>query len=452
MQNLAVTWETVPGATHRLSLIDITFAQPVTLINNQTVTGGSFTIPVSQFTVGRYYRVDIVATVSGRNLSSSRIFTIGQILPEILSPLNDRVQIEPEGLVVTWREVPGATYQFTLVNRNTNATVIATGVTGTSFRIFERYLTPGHRFRIEVAATLGGHTVRSWREFDVIAPLQPPSVGITVTVLDGNGWPIQGAYVHFLRSGSTPQARNRTFRTNANGIAFYPNAPVADFRINVTHPHFVSNSNTSGRLERTNITSVQTASFVMAESSARLRSFGWANVLEGIGTRPYRISSVYGHRYMPGFEWHSGVDINEYVVGRGEGNMIFSAFTGEVVDVFLNGGGAGFGANVRFADERSETYYFMRYMHMQQRPMVNRISAGTNSPASVNLTVGMTLFINEHFGFLGNTGRSFGPHLHIDVHRQNSHNFVAARANEVDPRAFFAPGFVNPWPNMFVQP
>jgi len=457
--SLPVTWETLPGTTQqRLSLIDLSTSPPTTRINNQLVTGGSFTIPVGHFVAGRNYMVEVVATVSGRNLISRRVFTVGQILPTILSPFTDRVQIEPEGLLVEWQEVPGATYQFTLENITTGAIPIVVAATGTSFRILARYLIPGHHYRIEVAATVGGQTVRSWREFTVIEPPPPPNAGITVTVLDPNGWPVVGALVHIMRE-SNPNApvnqRERlevANRTNNNGVAFFTNTEIGSvgtYGINVTHPEFVStgatstpaSSNNDNRpnFVRSNASRADEIEFSFAERSQPLRNFGWWNVLQDMHTLPYQTNSIFGWRedtpFPHNFDWHNGIDFNLPTRGAIRDHRIYSAFRGYVTGVSLNTTGMGYAVTMRFEDRDNRVNYYMRYMHMIGTPLVSS---------------DVYLRHRTHIGNVGNTGNSFGYHLHLDVHRVPSGvRFGGSnRAQQIDPRAFFPPGFVNTRPHI----
>jgi len=281
--------------------------------------------------------------------------------------------------------------------------------------------------------------------------------GIAVTVLDRDGNPISGALVQFLRSAATSAERSNTFITGTNGIVFFPNAPNANYRINVTHPHFASTGETSRALARTSSASVQNETFVMRYSSVAFRRLGWQNVLPDMDVQSnHRVSSVFGYRIMSVFEWHNGIDLVSNVTPN-EGRRVYSAFTGAVVAVFGTPPrpgvparphqSMGFGANVRFHDDDNNAYYFLRYMHMRD------FTAVVRDGVTINLDTPMTLYIGEHFGFLGNTGRSYGPHLHIDIHRRNSSTFVVSeRTEQIDPRAFFPISFADPWHNLNVRP
>jgi len=76
MLPLNVTWQAITGATHRLTLFNMTTGS--TPINNQIVTGNSSTIPESLLTAGHQFRVQISATLGGRTFISNRVFFVEQ--------------------------------------------------------------------------------------------------------------------------------------------------------------------------------------------------------------------------------------------------------------------------------------------------------------------------------------------------------------------------------------
>jgi len=302
--------------------------------------------------------------------------------------------------------------------------------------------------RFTVSATL--HAV--WRS----------NVGINVTVVDGSGNPISGAYVHFLRAGNI----SRTYRTGSDGVAIFPNAPAGRYGINVTHPRYASTPQTSTPLERyirghrpdgnpiwadrpafvrDNTNQVQHVSFTMTELRSTFRNFdpSWVDVLPDMHIQSnHRVSFIFGWRYMgSGFGWHNGIDLVSNVHPNA-GRQILSAFDGVVVQVFPNNSYAGYGANVRFDDEDNGAFYFLRYMHMERHPQIS----------GRNLARWDELYAGQAFGRVGNTGDSFGAHLHIDIHRQDTPDWLGRNVdNIIDPRAFFSSNFANPW-NINIQP
>ena len=292
----------------------------------------------------------------------------------------------------------------------------------------------------------------------MIEPPPPPNAGITVTVLDGNGWPIQGAYVQFLRHANLPEGvrQSNTFRTDANGVAFFRVAPADTYGINVTHPDFASTHETTRTITRNDRSAIQSEPpIIMREHSSTLRNLGWRNVLPDMHIQGnHQISSVYGrrrflHNGVIRWEFHNGIDL----VGEDHittpGREIRSAFTGDVVQVFRNDRSRGHAATVRFRDRDTGIYYFMRYMHMQAFPQVQREWQWVD----LNDSGSMTVNANERIGLVGTTGSSTSDHLHIDVQRQNTRSWDGSSwYRTIDPRAFFAPDFANPWPSLNVQP
>ena len=321
-------------------------------------------------------------------------------------------------------------------------------VNGTSFTIPQWQLVKGHEYRITVSATVGSNVTWDERTFWISPP--PPQTGINVTVTNSLGRPISNALVQFVNNAGTVIS----YRTNASGMALFPNAPVQTYGINVTHPNFASTSATSMRLSRTNATHVQSVTIVMTEASSGFRSLGWglgwgpgwAHVLEGMGTvanPTYRISSVYGYRAWGGraLHAHNGVDIVMHT-GVSEGRRVNSPFEGTVVHIYRNTGAAGYGIVLSYFDYDSGTEYFVRFLHLQHHP--RRLN-------NTNLAAGNTVTAGEHVGRLGNTGDSSGAHLHMDVHRNFDPTVTGNFSRSVDPRVFFADGLIRQWNGLNIQ-
>jgi len=158
---------------------------------------------------------------------------------------------------------------------------------------------------------------------------------------------------------------------------------------------------------------------------------------------------------MPGFGWHSGLDFNlpgNDSQGRNLSryHRIYSAFTGDVINSGSHPASMGYFVITQFVDRYNGYNYYMRYMHMIAPPLVRR---GTDVIGGRALPDGYT---PTHIGNVGNTGNSQNYHLHLDVHRaphdpDNPSNPVFAgsdRSQQIDPHAFFQPGFVNPRPQI----
>ena len=270
--------------------------------------------------------------------------------------------------------------------------------------------------------------------FALWEPLPDPTAGITVTVYSPAGLPLQGALVQFVECISNGRGeRSYGYITDANGRAFFPNAPSGDYGINVTHRDFIStHDSTSRRINRSGANQIQTESFTMTRRASDFRRMDWGPVLEDMRTPTnprYRITSVYGYRSWANrsLRFHSGIDINEPVDNRGEGRILLSPFNGRVVQESFDASRGNF-IVLEYEDDISGTFFYVRYLHMQRRSHLN----GGNT-----VNTGMPV------GFLGNTGDSGAAHLHLDVHHGASAN--THDSNSIDPRAFFPENFATPF-------
>ena len=291
---------------------------------------------------------------------------------------------------------------------------------------------PGEQ--VTAAITIGGS-----------APELPPGISVRVTNLDGQ--PVVGGLVQFVSSfGST-----RTYRTNSDGIAFYPSAPVDTYGINFTHRDWASTSSTSRSLTRssTNVNQVQHVTFTPTTSASTFRNLGWSPILESMGTTSspaYQVSSVYGWRSFWDqkgrrwrFEEHPGIDIVSIISGSSEGKRLYSPFSGTVERIYEDPNqGNGYGIVIRYMT--GATTYYVRYLHMQSQP----IKANNDF-----WEAGNSVNAGDLVGHLGNTGNSTGPHLHMDVHRDYNPVTTHSFSNSIDP--FYADGFIRQWWELNIQ-
>lgn len=94
-----------------------------------------------------------------------------------------------------------------------------------------------------------------------------------------------------------------------------------------------------------------------------------------------------------GFTWyHKGIDI-----GGGVGTPVTAAQNGEVAEVYNSGWNWGYGTNIVI---RGDNGYSTLYAHM----------SGTNVSLGQRVAAGKTLI-----GWVGMTGRTTGPHLHLEI-------------------------------------
>jgi len=352
------------------------------------------------------------------------------------------------------------------VSHNNGAWVIAQGMVGHSFT---GLAVGGHTFRVRAVNTAGAGAHVSAAATVVAPPTPPPpSAGITVTVVDGSGRPIQGATVQFLRRTHPAAGANRFHLTNANGVAFFPNAAAGRYGINVTHPDFASTSHTSTPYTfvtednvrrrvpdfyRHRADQIQTVSFTMSERSSTFRNLNWGPMLYSSGSptnRTLRISSVYGWR-----EWannpiniHNGVDIVA-MTGDNWGRPLLAPFDGLVVSIFEgrwgSSSGGGLGLTMQYRCSRSRDHFYVRYFHMQNYPV---------RANDTRLRVNDRVSRGEHVGRMGDTPWWTGSdglthrtpvHLHVDVHRNYHATSTSVWRHTIDPNAFFAPGQFQPW-------
>jgi len=384
------------------------------------------------------------------------LFAVWQRNPIITSPVVDMEIVSLGALHVTWEALANAVYRLTLRNTTTQQIIINQQVGGTSFTIHAHHLVEGDDYELVVTATTSPNNwvSSSSREFTVG---QPP--GIMVTVMRG-GWPVSGAYVQFIHGGNVSnnapaiERNNVTFVTDASGVAFFPNAPNRNYRINVTHPNLVSNRDTSILLTR-NAQSprIQNEVVVMGAPNDTLRALNWVDVLpttfpnSDIVYEQPRISSVFGHRFFRSsstWSWHRGIDLVSATEGNARNRRIASAFTGTLARVDHNEDFRGYSITARFFDVDNGIFYFAEYQHMIAIPQVIRNGVATN------ITIATELRAGEVIGRIGNTGDSQADHLHFGVFWNNVNDFRRNDDHVMDPRAFFPHDFALPWNDLNV--
>ncbi len=113
---------------------------------------------------------------------------------------------------------------------------------------------------------------------------------------------------------------------------------------------------------------------------------GWRNPLDP----GYNVGDGFEYREWSELKWHYGFDM-----GAGEGTPIYAAGPGTVVHAMRNGA---FGNQVRIDHGGG---YVTGYAHMI------RFAPG--------IKAGDTVAGGQVIGYVGNTGRSYGNHLHFDV-------------------------------------
>lgn len=129
------------------------------------------------------------------------------------------------------------------------------------------------------------------------------------------------------------------------------------------------------------------------------------------GTKNLRITDRYAAPRPRGRK-HAGLDI-----AADAGTPIISPVKGKVFQVRNEGKGKGYGYYIDIEDEATGVVY--RYGHLQELPP---------------LKAGDAIGVGDPIGKVGNTGRSFGPHLDLSIRRDRK-NFYGFKGS-TDPEAW----------------
>ncbi|WP_163537252.1 peptidoglycan DD-metalloendopeptidase family protein [Gracilibacillus sp. YIM 98692] len=134
-------------------------------------------------------------------------------------------------------------------------------------------------------------------------------------------------------------------------------------------------------------------------------------VSDGAFMRPATgsVTSTFGYRAFNGGSFHNGIDIGKN--GRSHDVPIVASASGVVR---LSDRSSSYGNWVIITHQIEGTTFETVYAHMKNR--------------AVN--VGDTVSKGEFLGYMGNTGKSFGAHLHFEVHSPSWNN---AKSNKMDP-------------------
>jgi len=444
-------------ATHQVAIGTPIDGLPSVFRPGYTLVGWAFSpVPID----------GIIITQIGEVHHGITLFAIWQRNP-ILTNFGSSPFVYNQNLTVTWELVAGATYRIILRDMTDNARIVLDRqVSGTSFTIPASYLVANRTYLVEVEATT---RPMNWVSRDMRTIVVRERPGIRVTVMTPDGQRVPGALVQFMRTTGSSGV-NTFIETGSDGVAFFANAPVGRYTVNVTHPFLVSSSHTSTRVDDNDspdfihvngtaehpvtITMRAPDPFGAVSGISPFLGLQWGPMLDNMGTPAnptYYISSVYGWREFRarGTEWHDGIDIipRMYPI-YGTRRPLLAPFDGEVAGTFESryGGTAGFGIIMEYFCSELGAYFYVRYLHMYDLP---KREDGTQ------LRIGHTFEEGERVGFIGNTPFNWSnsenryvptsPHLHVDVHINFLPSRNSSRLHTIDPRAFMTPNILMPW-------
>lgn len=143
----------------------------------------------------------------------------------------------------------------------------------------------------------------------------------------------------------------------------------------------------------------------------------------GVSLNPFKFTSRYGWRKLDGsIQWHSGIDFSKY---RDYDQPIGAAYDGKVVGLVTGYDKDGDTANYVAVYHPGQGITGL-YYHM--------------SKAADGLKVGDEVKAGNIIGYQGNSGHSYGAHLHFQVNRGEGIKW----GQDIDPGPFVTTGIFNP--------
>lgn len=128
-----------------------------------------------------------------------------------------------------------------------------------------------------------------------------------------------------------------------------------------------------------------------------------------------KITDRFGPRILNGKpSYHYGLDIAHRLPGQAKGHVIVSVKDGVVDQAIWNSKSAGIFARIKHTDEDG-TVTYSRYLHM----------------SAMYIGYGDKVVQGQVIGRVGNTGNSFGAHLHLEI--------MDSRGKRMDPLRFIRP-------------
>lgn len=121
-----------------------------------------------------------------------------------------------------------------------------------------------------------------------------------------------------------------------------------------------------------------------------------SNSLTGF-RRPTKTGYVTQEAYYSKSYTHRGIDVGS---SKGRGEKIYPIAEGVIYKIYRDGYGA-LCVLIHHYDAKSNTYYSSLYVHM--------------SSYSPNIWEGKKISSDEYIGYMGDTGKAYGVHLHLEV-------------------------------------
>ncbi|MCX7749938.1 MAG: hypothetical protein N2645_24115 [Clostridia bacterium] len=160
-ENLNITWESAPGSIgYKVSVKDISAGKYV--IENQEVSGTSYTLTASQLESGHSYKITVASTAADKTDSyATSSFSVSNLKPmqkaKITSP-SSGTTLPAKDITVTWNGVPNAqNYKVTLIDLSSGTSSFNTSVKQTTCKIPASVLKAGRKYSIKVTASASGY-------------------------------------------------------------------------------------------------------------------------------------------------------------------------------------------------------------------------------------------------------------------------------------------------------